>query len=238
MFSLKHWSLYQYGAETFATGLVFDNPKFFDYTEITTLRIEKCELRGEALILTTHSGSVYELKSEDCWQSRKGELQECIQALGLSGKVAEDCFIKHKEVIETLRVRADALLSSNELFVQIVGTEAIVAFYKNDNSTEMISIDYHIGTFQDSVLICDDWNVDFRFFPKELNCIEPYHWSDGLQKIYFENVGVDAEFKGSKEIIKLPAGSTTVVESTSYCEKGLFSPDCVNGRSIYNSMVK
>ncbi len=208
--------------------MVFGNPKFPDCTELTTLGIEKCELHGKALILTTNSGSCYEMKFEDCWQLRKEELKKCVEVLGFSWEVAEDCFTKHKEVIETLRKKADAFLMSKELFVQIAGNEAIVAFYKNDDSTKMISTDYHVGTFQDSVLICDDWNVDFRFFPKELNCIEPYYWSDGLQKIYFENVDVDAEFKGSKEIIKLPVNSTTVIESASYCRESLFSLDCAN----------
>ena len=72
------------------------------------------------------------------------------------------------------------------------------------------------------------------FDSSQKNSIEPYHWSDGLERIHFENVGENAVFQGSKETIELPTNSIMVIESTAYRGEGLFSPDCVNGKSAFS----
>ena len=119
--------------------------------------------------------------------------------------------------------------------MQIAGYTALIAFYKDENNaTEEVTIDCHVGMFQDSILIQNWEKVDFRFFPREFHQIEPYHWSDGLERIHFENIGEKAVFQGSKETIELPTNSITVVESSAYRGEGLFSPDCVNGKSAFS----
>lgn len=72
--------------------------------------------------------------------------------------------------------RVDSLLKSYELFAQIAGYNALTAFYKDENNTiEEVTIDCHVGMFQDSILIRNWEKVDFRFFPREFHRIEPYH---------------------------------------------------------------
>lgn len=235
MFCLRDWSLHRQGVDIFAAGIVFGNPKFFEGESITTSRFKKCEVEGEALVVTTHSGSHYEMKFEDSKQPKEEKFKELAKALGLSEQVAETCLTRQKEARAKLVERVDSLLKPHELFVQIAGYTALIAFYKDENNkTEEVRIDCHVGMFQDSILIQNWGQVDFRFFPKEFHRIEPYHWSDGLERIHFENVGENAVFQGSKETIELPTNSIMVIESTAYRGEGLFSPDCVNGKSAFS----
>ena len=126
--------------------------------------------------------------------------------------------------------RLDGILQPHELYVQIAGSAALIAFYKTDTDIVQATVSRNWGMFMDSILIQVNHLVDFRFFPRVDNSIEPFHWSDDLDKIYFENVGKDAVFEGTEEEIKLKSNNMTAVESSSYIGEGLFSPDCVNGK--------
>ena len=106
--------------------------------------------------------------------------------------------------------------------------------YKHEGQVYEIPEKVHVGMFQDSVLITD-WehgNVDFRFFPNYQ--MEPYHWSDGLEKIHIHNLDTrEFYFKGTDGAICMKAGEITVVEKSAYRGEGLFSPDAVNGKCAF-----
>lgn len=76
---------------------------------------------------------------------------------------------------------------------------------------EDVEMDYeaeaHIGTFQDSFLICsEDFRVDFRYFPHEKN-VEFYSESTGGYPWYIENIGnSDLFFRTSCGVIKVASG--------------------------------
>lgn len=176
MFRLKNWSLHRQGVDIFAAGFVFGNPKFAQGESITTSRFEKCEAQGETFVATTYSGSHYEMKFEDCRQSKENDFKEVAKVLGLPEQAVETCLTRQKESKAKLTERVDSLLKSQELFVQIADYNVLIAFYKDENNVmEEAAIDCYVGMFQDSVLIQNWEKVDFRFFPREFHRIEPYH---------------------------------------------------------------
>ena len=95
----------------------------------------------------------------------------------------------------------------------------------------------HVGTFQDSYLIRKAGIVDVRYFDKVAG-VDFYHVSDGINNIYFRHVG-DSQFcvTGIGDGFTIKKGDTEVkIVKPENCKEGLFSPDCVNGKSMLFSL--
>lgn len=61
MYTLKFWEIKSFWTtgEEMAFGLVYDNPKFEDGTDIHTSTIVSKETREDGYVITTKSGSTY-----------------------------------------------------------------------------------------------------------------------------------------------------------------------------------
>jgi hypothetical protein len=63
--------------------------------------------------------------------------------------------------------------------------------------------------------------------------IEPYHYSDGLETIYIDNVGTeDFLFRDGETEILCKSGEITTIGNKYFKNEGLFSPDVVTGKGL------
>lgn len=126
---------------------------------------------------------------------------------------------------------ADRVIGNNELLLVMSGTSTMKAYFKSNNKVEMCNVDVHLGMFQDSVLVSLLGKVDFRYFPK-IPC-EVYHWSDGLSDVKIKNAGSeDIAFGRLQKRLYIKKGEIRSLDRNLFAMEGLFSPDCVNGKSI------
>lgn len=125
-------------------------------------------------------------------------------------------------------------VGNNEMYLVMEGMKVIKALFRHENSTYELKAQVHEGLYQDSVLITD-WlhgYVDFRYFPR--GEMQPYHWSDGLEKIHIYNIGIcDFFFKGTKENILCKVNEIVEISKQKYCGEMLLSPDAVNGKCMF-----
>ena len=105
------------------------------------------------------------------------------------------------------------MLKSKELFIQIAGNTALAAFYKSKDEIKQVLLDYCDHSFQDYVLIKDTEQVFFRFFPLDDDQIELDFWDDGLEKVYFENIGRVAEYKSNTITVALESNSIVRIDA-------------------------
>ena len=135
---------------------------------------------------------------------------------------------KNKEINDLKE--AEKLLNNNELLLIMTGSTCISAYMKFENNTTKVRVHTHIGTFQDSVLISNN-KVDFRYFPED-DCLEIYHWSDGLNNVLIKNIGkTDIKVLDTKVII-CKADKITKINGNQPHNEELISPDFVNGKNI------
>lgn len=95
----------------------------------------------------------------------------------------------------------------------------------------------HSGMLQDSVLYMkyrdkeDDFALDFRYFPRGFeDVIETYSWSDNIVHAVIKNdCNYDIVF--NHEAVGI--GETKIFTAESHSQ-GLVSPDCYNGKSVFN----
>ncbi|MBO5303417.1 MAG: hypothetical protein J6A92_05150 [Lachnospiraceae bacterium] len=161
----------------------------------------------------------------------------------------EDTFVKH--ILEL------ASVGRKELEEQIVAEnnrlKEIVKQYENSVYLEVSNIAcgdkmaYHLGSalgtvkprlhsgmFQDSVLYMkiatekDACALDFRYFPKGLNFMETYSWSDNIQYAVIKNVRNETIFFNGT---KIEPEETRVCTPDTHRQE-LVSSDCYNGKSI------
>lgn len=121
-----------------------------------------------------------------------------------------------------------------------MGTDVIRAVFRAaDGAPVSVKPTVHVGMFQDSVLITD-WEggtVDFRYFPRG-GRMEPYHVSDGLRTVKVRNLGERAVYfgKAAREAV-CPPGKIAAVPAAEHDDEGLFSPDAVNGKSLFHQII-
>ena len=111
-----------------------------------------------------------------------------------------------------------------------------LAYHIGEN-TGVIDPDVHVGMFQDSVLYMkygdaeDDFALDFRYFPRGLeDVMETYSWSDNIARAVIKN---DCSYVIEFNRESIEVGEIKVFTPQTHSE-GLVSPDCYNGKSIFN----
>lgn len=238
MYTLTNWYISMYKDTCIARGIVSGHPKFSDGTLIHTSRVKQASADEEqaCLLVHTKSGSQYRLSFADIALDCVENTLSCLQQLGISTDFLDRCEKICGDSEKAKMLELDSVLNSNELFLEMCGVTSLLAYFKNETGElHKIQITMHSGMYQDSVLITDWYSglVDFRYFPND--CIKPYHWSDGLKAVKIKNSGwADIIFSGSHREIVCRSDEITVIESGEYDGEGLFSPDAVNGKSVFS----
>lgn len=220
-------------------GIVSGHPKLADGMDITTSYVRTVVRQGDSLIARTKSGTVYNLElAEICMD--KEVVYDTVAALKGFGFdeniIIEAQVLKERRSIEYLQ-NADKVLDNGELLLCMAGTNAIRAYFKFCNKVEQCQIRRHVGMYQDSILIGLMGKVDFRYFPKPNSC-EVYHWSDGLKSVKIANTGAEQTiFDGRGSVLVIKKGEMKALERKIFANEGLFSPDCVNGKSILGGQI-
>ena len=238
MYTLTNWYFSLHKDTCIAWGIVSGHPEFSDGTFIHTSRVRQASADEEqdCLLVHTKSGSQYRLSfagiALDCME----DTRSCLRQLGISADFLDRCEKICADSEKAKMLESDSVLNPNELFLEMCGVSALQAYFKDETGElHPIQILTHSGMFQDSILVTD-WHsglVDFRYFPND--CIKPYHWSDGLKAVKIKNIGrADIIFSGSHREIVCRSGEITVIESGEYGGEGLFSPDAVNGKSVFS----
>lgn len=186
------------------------------------------------LVARTKSGTIYYLElaemflMDDFIKGTKAALKD----FGLDeGIISEAGVLSERKSVEYLKM-ADKLIGNNELLLIMKGASTTKAYFKSDNKVEMCNADVHIGTFQDSILVRLLGKVDFRYFPHSGSC-EVYHWSDGLLGVKIHNAGTGhVVFSNQGKSLLIRRGQTQSLNRNIFANEGLFSPDCVNGKSV------
>lgn len=244
MITLTEWQLnWTFRGDILAHGYVTGHHRLKDGSWIHTSRILKIEAvgNGEKLIMHTFSGSEYTLMLEEMNPFVVDDSCEQMMKLGITEEVCRTAKAYAENKLKAIQNKADETIAPRELYVIIQGTDARRAYWKaSDGSIIEIPIDYHLGMFQDSILITDYelGQVDFRYFPK-WSTIEPYHWSDGLEAVWLDNMSDEnVEFEGTKERILCPGRQCVRIPQGAYTGEGLMSPDAVNGKCMLSGMLK
>ena len=250
MLTLKDWCLQEYAdGVLIAHGNVWGHYRLADGDSIHTSRIVKIYLLEENMyVLETFSGSMYELYESEMAEKYAQETRDILAKVELHTdallaeklKSAREDFDKRREVRENILKNAEDYVRANvnnqELYLVQEGMHVLKALFKHEDKISEIPERVHVGMFQDSVLIIDwrEGNVDFRFFPNAK--MEPYQWSDGLEKIHIHNIGQsDFFFSGTGEDILCKKDAITTISNEVYRGEGLFSPDVVNGKCAFFS---
>ena len=248
MLTLKDWYLQEFcEGVMIAHGNVWGHYRLADGDFIHTSRIEKIYLLEENVyVMETFSGSLYELYDNEMAEVEAQETREILAKIELLKddsladklKRAREDFDKRREARECILNNAEEYVRTNlnngELYLVQEGMKVLKALFRHEDEIRDIPKRVHVGMFQDSVLITDwqEGKVDFRFFPNAR--MEPYHWSDGLEKIHIHNVGhSDFFFKGTEEDILCKKDAVTAISKEVYRGEGLFSPDAVNGKCAF-----
>lgn len=253
MLTLKNWDIRKTrGGHLYANGNVYGHYRLEDEDFIHTSNIERIyRLEGNRYIFETRSGSLYQLEEAEMDSKRSEKTKELMSEMEIIdndtsiiarvNKSGEEFFEKKQARESTLENAinwSEQNMNNIELYLVMDKMYVLKAVAKCENSVYEIIPSDHIGMFQDSVLVTD-WeygNVDFRYFPNAL--MEPYHWSDGLNNIYINNIGsIDIVFKGTDEEIVCEIGKITKIGKHVYRGEGLFSPDIVSGKCALKHLV-
>lgn len=215
-----------------ACGYVIGHPKVDDGIFINTSYVESVTMEGDELHIHTQSGSHYRLRLADVYEERLGNTKAALKKLGVSFDMGRcRTLIRENEI--KMCVELSGILEPCELYLRMLCDETVThAYYMAENGViTKAGISYHVGTFQDSILIRVYCKCDFRFFPNGTN-IEPYHWSDGLQAVKIHNICGDFDFKCDQRRIKCKGKEITTIKAEEYTGEGLVSPDSVTGKSL------
>lgn len=238
---LYNWALRFRGDGVRAHGLVSAHPKFSSRNglDIHTAQVMRAEVSQGVLRLNTASGSVYDLMPQEIEPNaeRREETAECLATFHIGADFVERCLRAREEADRRAKEEEPGLIGPGELLLVTVGLHALRGLFRAaDGTLTVVEPTVHLGMVEDSILVTD-WSggaVDFRYFPRN-NCIEPYHISDGLETIKVKNLGgQSAGFGKEKKAVSCPPGEVTVIPARDHDEEGLFSPDAVNGKGLYN----
>lgn len=134
----------------------------------------------------------------------------------------------HTELIQNVQDK------ENTVYIEIsnISTGNPLAYHIGDK-LGVIKPDLHVGSFQDSVLYMEDGVVDFRYFPEGTG-MTIYNWSNNIKHVIIKNLKT-CEIRVDRQYI-LP-GETVEIDRNNY-NCGLFSPDCVDGGSIFKDLIE
>lgn len=220
------------GGQVVAGGYVREHPRIDEGIFVNTSTVKEAGMEGDELHFHTISGSHYRLSLADLDGERLDGTKAALESLRVTLDVDRCKALmceKEKKTAEWL----SGVLKPCELYVRLLCDESVTHAYYMDAGGKIAKadVDYHVGTFQDSILIRVYGQCDFRFFPKGIS-IEPYHWSDGLRAVRIHNICEDFDFIGTSGRITCKGGEVTAIESKEYTGEGLMSPDSVTGKSM------
>lgn len=222
MAELKNWYLQEANGRIAGHGYVYQNPKFAHGTKIHTSAVKGIDVDDEhsIIILTTKSGNHYQLDFLEIDTAHREDTAKAIEKA--------EIFLDIDKCVEKRRRRIEAVLGPRELYVRMAGGWNAQEAYFMTMEREIVNIPvaFHSGDFSDSVLIGNGL-CDWRFFPYGIR-IECYHWSDGIDTVKLENLGLkDFIFRGSYRDILCRQGEITAVGKEEFAEEVLVSPDAV-----------
>lgn len=240
MIILKEWYIgkEEYDDEIYylAWGYVFGHPILMDGLHIHTSRIMEMKFDECDKIIMRTQNNEYVLMLKDMNLDMYENTEEDANCFDVTIPTMEDCRVLVQKEIGEQQENVDNILQDGELYLKIYGPYVRKAFWKNKTVKE-IKVTVHSGMFQDSYLVTDWENgeVDFRYFDGYME-IRPYHYSDGLKAILIENCGDKVVgFSEKNGGIFCKPGEITRIESDFFKTEGLFSPDAVNGKSVFDS---
>ena len=148
-------------------------------------------------------------------------------------EIAEKQRIENKRLISIVKQYEDSIY----LEVSNVGDGNKLAYHLGDYHG-LVEPCLHSGMFQDSILYMkyqkkeDDCALDFRYFPRGFGSMETYSWLENIQKAVIKNDMQDVIIFNHEEIAP---GETKIFTPKTHTQ-GLFSPDCYNGKSVFNEL--
>ena len=177
----------------------------------------------------------YTTKDVDYYKNDYVEYVKGIQEAGQKEIIAADEAEK-KKLIELAKLYEDCVY----IEVSNVSCGNWLAYHIGDR-TGVIEPDIHSGMFQDSILYMkyrndeDDFALDFRYFPKGFeDMMETYSWSDNIVRVVIKNdCNYEIAFNGER----IAVGETRIFSAETHSQ-GLVSPDCYNGKSVFNTPSK
>ncbi len=188
MATLEHWYLTKSEQKYRLHGYVKGHPRLEDDCPIISSSVQSIDRQGDYFFAITKSGTLYEMGlSKIC--AVEFLIKDTITNLkhfGFDNTVVK-CIKKlvlkqEKELFKT----ADQLLENQELLLVMFHERIINAYFKFDNNVEKCDVSFHVGTFQDSVLVgLSKKEIDFRYFPNFI--CEIYCWSDNLKYVKVKN---------------------------------------------------
>lgn len=217
--TLFQWNLTVRNGVPLGIGIVSGHPKLTEGTNIHTSPILFAEEMNESLVLETASGSTYHLRMAE-WDVSPGKEDALSpEQLGLSPDFWTRCARCREKASISEKANLRPLIKSGALFMRIVGTHILSAFWGDtDSHIRDASIGLHLGMFQDSYLVRGKYeealalrSVDLRFFPMR-NRLEPYHISQGIKLLLIGNEGcTDIAVGFDRENVLCPPGTITPV---------------------------
>lgn len=234
MATLMEWSFIK-GNHYHLRGIVSGHPKLAEGMDITTSPVKMMERQDNNLIARTESGTLYYLKLSDMNMEDYviKDTKTALKSFGFDESIISEAEMLIKQRDTKWLKAADRIIGNNELLLIMYGTSTMKAYFKSNNKVELCNVGVHLGMFQDSVLIRLFDKVDFRYFPN-IPC-EVYHWSDGLIDVKIKNAGTeDIVFGKLHKRLCIKKDEIKSLDKNIFANEGLFSPDCVNGKSILN----
>ena len=236
--TLRNWDLTQsyHGGWIAAVGRVSDHPSLRTDDRIHTSPVAEAELVDGVLLVITASDHLYTLLPEWSDPHYRESTAVCLEQLGLDAGFADVCVQARAQADQARLTENERETGPGELLLEVIGTSARRALFRTaEGKPVRLTPMFHASMTQDSVLFTD-WEkrtVDFRYWPMH-GKIVPYHISDGLHTIKIRNLGGGPVIFGreGKEVM-CPAGEVTAIPAAEHDREGLFSPDAVNGKSIF-----
>ena len=217
-------------------GVCQGHNKLADGTYIHTSPVVKMELCEEGIDAHTYSGTHYKLQTQEVALEFLEETKHFLKLEEIDTSFLDDVAEQIETVQKQKEQEVDKLLEENDLYLEFVGTHMKYGYFKKDGELIALHCYCHVGMFDDSYLIRNMGVVDVRYFKKE-NGISFYHVSDGIHNIHFKYVGkVPFTIRGIGEALEFTQDDAEIKTIQPLnCNEGLFSPDCVNGKSFFSS---
>lgn len=232
MMKLEKWHL-EKGTFTVAWGVVYGHDRIADGILIHTSPVVSIDLDAEnkRLEVKTETGNLYDLAFEDIEDEPISfeDTKDSLKRFDISTDFLNEAKILAEEKQHRELLRADSMMVDGDLLLEAAGAEVVRAYFKKEGKVHLLRISYHSGMFQDSVIIQKSGVADFRYFP-QLDSMETYHISDGIKRLAIKNIG-NSNIVLDNRIYAPDTLNYVCTVGYSYSE-GLFSPDCVNGKSV------
>lgn len=214
-------------------GICQGHDKLADGTYIHTSQVVEFEPHEEYLDAHTYSGTHYRMQANEVFLDFLDETKEYLELANVNTSFLADAIEKVELLNKQKEADVEKILEENDLYLEFVGMYMKYGYFKKDGILHKLDCLCHVGMFQDSYLIRMPGVVDVRYFDKWCG-IDFYHVSDGINNIHFKHVGeMPFGISGIGEGLHFTKEDTEIKTiKPENCKEGLFSPDCVNGKSM------